>query len=115
MQIVECSACGSKDLVQQNGMLICVYCHSRHLPDVNIGQAYEALQNKSGLEVVLDSAGAQIIAVIKEVRALTNLGLREAKNLVEGAPQSILSDATIEDANKAKETLERLGAKVSIR
>jgi ribosomal protein L7/L12 len=115
MQLVECSACGSKDLLPQEGILVCVFCRSRHLPDLNVGQTFGAFQKNSGLEVVLESAGAQIIAVIKEVRALTNLGLREAKDLVDSAPRSILSHATIEEANKARDSLKLLGAKVSIR
>src|SRR5262249_25515659 len=63
-------------------------------------------------DVILTAAGEKKINVIKEVRALTNLGLKEAKELVDGAPSPILEKASKEDANKAKEALEGAGATV---
>jgi large subunit ribosomal protein L7/L12 len=66
-------------------------------------------------DVVLDSAGDNKIPVIKEVRALTNLGLKEAKDLVEAAPKAILEKVNKETAEKAKEQLEGAGAKVSLK
>lgn len=65
-------------------------------------------------DVVLTAAGGQKIAVIKEVRALTSLGLKEAKDLVESAPKAVLEKVSKEDAEKAKESLEGAGASVEL-
>lgn len=70
---------------------------------------------KDEFDVVLTEAGGQKIAVIKEVRALTNLGLKEAKDLVDGAPSTILEKASKEDAEKAKAALEEAGGKVELK
>ena len=66
-------------------------------------------------DVVLVGVGDKKIQVIKEVRSLTNLGLKDAKELVDGAPNSVLEGASKEDAEKAKEALERAGASVELR
>ncbi|WP_232680665.1 50S ribosomal protein L7/L12 [Nocardioides sp. R-C-SC26] len=66
-------------------------------------------------DVVLESAGDKKINVIKEVRALTSLGLKEAKELVEGAPKPVLEKVNKETADKAKETLEAAGATVTLK
>ncbi|GAA1137042.1 50S ribosomal protein L7/L12 [Nocardioides aquiterrae] len=66
-------------------------------------------------DVILESAGDKKINVIKEVRALTSLGLKEAKELVESAPKAILEKATKEAAEKAKEALEGAGATVTLK
>ena len=66
-------------------------------------------------DVILEEGGAQKIAVIKEVRALTNLGLKEAKDLVEGAPQPVLEKVKKDAAEAAKATLEAAGAKVTLK
>jgi len=66
-------------------------------------------------DVILEDAGAQKIAVIKEVRTFTNLGLKEAKDLVDGTPAKILEKANKETADKAKAALEAAGAKVSVK
>lgn len=66
-------------------------------------------------DVILEDGGAQKIAVIKEVRTLTSLGLKEAKDLVEGAPKPVLEKVKKEVAEKAKEALEAAGAKVSVK
>ena len=66
-------------------------------------------------DVVLEEAGAQKIQVIKEVRTLTGLGLKEAKDLVEGAPKPVLEKANKEAADKAKEALEAAGATVELK
>ena len=66
-------------------------------------------------DVVLEAAGDKKINVIKEVRALTSLGLKEAKDLVESAPKTILENATKEAAEKAKESLEGAGATVTLK
>ena len=67
------------------------------------------------LLVILESAGDKKIQVIKEVRALTSLGLKEAKDLVEAAPKAVLEKVTREAAAKAKEALEAAGAAVSVK
>ena len=70
---------------------------------------------KDSFDVVLTEAGGQKIQVIKEVRGLTSLGLKEAKELVDGAPSDILKCASKEDADKAKEALEGAGATVELK
>ena len=74
----------------------------------------DAAEEKSEFDVILESAGDKKIAVIKEVRALTSLGLKEAKDLVDGAPKPTLEGASKEDAEKAKEQLEGAGATVTL-
>ena len=64
---------------------------------------------------MLTDAGDKKIQVIKEVRALTNLGLKDAKELVDGAPNNVLEGASKEDAEKAKESLEAAGASVELK
>ena len=76
--------------------------------------AAEAAEEKDSFDVVLEAAGDQKIQVIKEVRALTNLGLGEAKAVVDGAPVTVLEGANKETAEKAKAALEAAGAKVSL-
>jgi large subunit ribosomal protein L7/L12 len=72
-------------------------------------------EEKSEFDVVLTDAGDKKIQVIKEVRALTSLGLKEAKDLVESAPKPVLEKANKEDADKAKAALEGAGASVEIK
>ena len=79
------------------------------------GAAAEAAEEKDSFDVVLEAAGDQKIQVIKEVRALTNLGLGEAKALVDGAPSTILEGANKDTAEKAKAALEAAGAKVGLK
>ncbi len=79
------------------------------------GPAAEAAVEKDTFDVVLDAAGESKIKVIKEVRALTGLGLKEAKELVESAPKAVLEGAKKDDAEKAKEALEGAGASVSLK
>ncbi|MEY4418059.1 MAG: hypothetical protein RIQ88_497 [Actinomycetota bacterium] len=79
------------------------------------GGAAEAAEEKDSFDVVLESAGDQKIQVIKEVRALTNLGLGEAKAVVDGAPSTVLEGANKETAEKAKAALEAAGAKVTLK
>ena len=66
-------------------------------------------------DVILESAGDKKIQVIKEVRTITNLGLKEAKDLVEGAPKPVLEKAPKDAADKAKEALEAAGATVTVK
>ncbi len=73
------------------------------------------VEEKTQFDVILKEAGATKINVIKEVRAITGLGLAEAKALVEGAPKTVKEGATKEDAEKIKKTLEAAGAKVEIK
>ncbi len=75
----------------------------------------DAAEEKTAFDVVLTAAGEKKINVIKEVRGLTSLGLKEAKELVESAPNPVLEGASKEDAEKAKETLEAAGASVEIK
>jgi large subunit ribosomal protein L7/L12 len=75
----------------------------------------EAEEEQSEFDVVLTGAGDKKIQVIKEVRALTSLGLKEAKDLVDGAPQTVLEKVTKEAADKAKEALEAAGASVEVK
>ena len=72
-------------------------------------------EEKDAFDVVLNEAGANKIAVIKEVRTITGLGLKEAKDLVEAAPKAVLEGAKPDDANKAKEALEAAGATVELK
>ena len=75
----------------------------------------EAAEEKTEFNVILTAVGAQKINVIKEVRAVTSLGLKEAKDLVEGAPKPVVEKVNKEAAEKAKAALESAGAKVSVK
>ena len=77
--------------------------------------AAAAAEEKTDFTVVLADAGANKINVIKEVRAITGLGLKEAKDLVEGAPKNVKEGASKEDAEKFKKQLEAAGAKVELK
>ena len=75
----------------------------------------EAAEEKTEFDVILTDAGAQKINVIKEVRAITGLGLKEAKDLVEGAPKPVKEAVSKADAEKIKAQLEGAGAKVDLK
>ncbi|MCK6209852.1 50S ribosomal protein L7/L12 [Georgenia sp. EYE_87] len=77
--------------------------------------AEEAEEEKTEFDVVLESVGDKKIQVIKEVRALTSLGLKEAKDLVDGAPKPVLEGVAKDVADKAKEALEGAGATVTLK
>ncbi|MCI0425708.1 MAG: 50S ribosomal protein L7/L12 [Actinobacteria bacterium] len=79
------------------------------------GGAAPAAEEKDEFDVLLVSAGAQKIQVIKEVRGLTSLGLKEAKDLVDGAPANVLEAVDEDTAKKAKEVLEAAGATVELK
>ena len=79
------------------------------------GAAAPAAEEKTEFDVVLKAAGANKIGVIKVVRALTGLGLKEAKELVDGAPKNVKEGVSKEDAEAAKEKLEAAGAKVELK
>ncbi|MGN0920035.1 MAG: 50S ribosomal protein L7/L12 [Alphaproteobacteria bacterium] len=74
-----------------------------------------AAEEKTEFDVVLTDAGANKIGVIKEVRAITNLGLKEAKDFVDGAPKEIKKGVTKDEAEKIKKQLEAAGAKVELK
>jgi large subunit ribosomal protein L7/L12 len=75
----------------------------------------EAAEEQDEFDVILEAAGDKKIQVIKEVRTLTNLGLKEAKDLVEAAPKPVLEKVKKEEAEKAKEALEAAGAQVTVK
>jgi large subunit ribosomal protein L7/L12 len=77
--------------------------------------AAEEAEEQTEFDVVLQAAGDKKIQVIKEVRALTSLGLKEAKDLVDGAPKPVLEKVNKEAADKAKEQLEGAGATVEVK
>ena len=79
------------------------------------GDAGSEEEAKSEFDVILTSAGDKKIQVIKEVRSLTSLGLKEAKDLVDSAPKPVLERATKDDADKAKAALEAAGATVELK
>ena len=79
------------------------------------GAGAAAAEEKTEFDVVLVEAGANKINVIKEVRAITGLGLKEAKDLVEGAPKTVKEAVSKEDAAKMKEQLEKAGAKDEVK
>jgi large subunit ribosomal protein L7/L12 len=79
------------------------------------GGAAEEAAEQDEFDVVLESAGDKKIQVIKVVRELTSLGLKEAKDLVDGAPKTVVEKANKETADKAKEALEGAGASVSVK
>lgn len=74
-----------------------------------------AAEEKTEFDVILTGAGASKINVIKEVRAITGLGLKEAKDLVEGAPKAVKEGIPKDEADKVKEALEKAGATVEIK
>ena len=75
----------------------------------------EAVEEQTEFDVILTGDGGKKIQVIKEVRAITGLGLKEAKDLVDGAPKPVLEKASKDDAAKAKAKLEEAGAKVEVK
>jgi len=84
-------------------------------PAAGAAEAAPAEEESNEVDVILESAGDKKIQVIKEVRALTSLGLKEAKDLVEAAPKLVLEKVARDQAAKAKEALEAAGAVVSIK
>jgi len=79
------------------------------------GEAAVEAEEQTEFDVILTGAGDKKIQVIKEVRTLTNLGLKEAKDLVDGAPKPVLEKVSKEDAQKAKDLLESAGASVDVK
>ena len=85
------------------------------MPGAGGGAGAAKAEEKTSFDVVLKEAGANKIGVIKEVRAATNLGLKEAKDLVEGAPKVVKEGANKEEAEELKKKLEAAGAKVELK
>jgi len=79
------------------------------------GEAAAVVEEKTEFDVILTDAGSEKIKVIKEVRAITSLGLKEAKDLVEGAPQTLKEGVTKEEAAEMKAKIEAVGGKVEIK
>lgn len=79
------------------------------------GAQAQAVEEKTSFTVVLAGAGANKIQVIKELRTITSLGLKEAKDLVDGAPKTVKEGASKEEADKIKKQLETAGAKVELK
>jgi large subunit ribosomal protein L7/L12 len=84
-------------------------------PGAGGAAAAPAVEEQTEFTIVLAAVGEKKIEVIKEVRAITGLGLKEAKDLVEGAPKPVKEGASKEDAEKIKATLEKVGAKVELK
>ena len=80
-----------------------------------VSAAAAAEEEKSEFDIILEAAGDNKINVIKEIRAITNLGLKEAKDLVDGAPKTVKEGAPKEEAEEIKKKLEAAGAKVTLK
>ena len=80
-----------------------------------VGAGAAVAEEKSSVTIVLKSAGANKIAVIKEIRAITTLGLKEAKDLVDAAPKPVKDNVPVKDAEAIKKTLEAAGAQVEFK
>jgi large subunit ribosomal protein L7/L12 len=102
-----------KDFEEKFGVTAAAPVAVAAAPGAGGGEA-AAEEEKDEFDVVLTAAGGQKIAVIKEVRALTSLGLKEAKDLVESAPKAVIEKANKDDAEKAKAALEGAGATVEL-
>ena len=79
------------------------------------GAGAAAAEEKTEFDVILKAAGANKIAVIKEIRAITGLGLKDAKDMVDGAPKTVKEGASKEDAEKIAEQLKKAGAEVEVK
>jgi len=104
-----------KDFEEKFGVTAAAPVAVAAAPAAGGGGGGEAAAEKDEFDVVLADAGDKKIQVIKEVRALTNLGLKEAKDLVDGAPKTVLEHVSKEDAEKAKAALEGAGATVDLK
>jgi large subunit ribosomal protein L7/L12 len=104
-----------KDFEERFGVTAAAPVAVAAAPAAGGGAAAEAEEEKVEFDVILTDAGDKKIQVIKEVRALTSLGLKEAKDLVEAAPKPVLEKVNKEDAEKAKAALEAAGATVEVK
>ena len=104
-----------KDFEEKFGVTAAAPAAVAAAPAAGGGGGAAEVEEKDDFDVILTAAGDKKIQVIKEVRALTNLGLKEAKDLVDGAPSPVLEKASKEDAEKAKASLEEAGGKVELK
>ena len=104
-----------KDFEEKFGVTAAAPVAVAAAPAAGGGEAAAGEEEKSDFDVILTAAGDKKIQVIKEVRALTSLGLKEAKDLVDGAPKPVLEKVNKEDAEKAKAQLEGAGATVELK
>jgi large subunit ribosomal protein L7/L12 len=104
-----------KDFEERFGVTAAAPVAVAAAPAAGGGEAGADEDEKSEFDVILTGAGDKKIQVIKEVRSLTSLGLKEAKDLVDGAPKPVLERASKEDAEKAKAQLEGAGASVELK
>ena len=104
-----------KDFEEKFGVTAAAPVAVAAAPAAGGGGGGEAAEEKDEFDVILQAAGDKKIQVIKEVRALTSLGLKEAKDLVDGAPNPVLEKASKEDAEKARAQLEGAGATVEVK
>jgi large subunit ribosomal protein L7/L12 len=104
-----------KDFEERFGVTAAAPVAIAAAPAAGGGAEAPAVEEQDEFDVVLTSAGDKKIQVIKEVRALTSLGLKEAKDLVDAAPKPVLEKASKEDAEKAKAQLEGAGATVELK
>ncbi|MCD6281970.1 MAG: 50S ribosomal protein L7/L12 [Deltaproteobacteria bacterium] len=104
-----------KELEEKFGVSAAVPVAAAAAPAAGGGEAAEAAEEKTEFDVVLKDFGSQKIQVIKVVRSLTSLGLKEAKELVEGAPKVVKEKVSKEEAEEAKKKLEEVGATVEIK
>jgi len=104
-----------KELEEKFGVSAAMPVAAAAAPAAGGGEAAEAAEEKTEFDVVLKDFGSQKIQVIKVVRSLTSLGLKEAKELVEGAPKVVKEKVSKEEAEEAKKKLEEVGATVEIK
>lgn len=104
-----------KDLEEKWGVSAAAPVAVAAAPGAGGGEAAAAEEEKTEFDVILAEAGAKKINVIKEVRAITGLGLKDAKDLVEGAPKPVKEGASKEEAEEIKSKLEAAGAKVELK
>lgn len=104
-----------KDLEEKWGVSAAAPVAVAAAPGAGGGEAAEAAEEKTEFDVILAETGAKKINVIKEVRAITGLGLKDAKDLVEGAPKTVKEAASKDEAAEIKSKLEAAGAKVELK
>jgi len=104
-----------KAMEERFGVTAAVAAAPMHAAGMAPAQAEEPEEEQTEFNVVLKSAGSQKIQVIKVVRAVTNLGLKEAKDLVDGAPANVKEAISKEEANEIKSKLEEVGAEVELK
>jgi large subunit ribosomal protein L7/L12 len=104
-----------KEFEEKFGVTAAAPAAAAAAPAAGGGGGDDAVEEKSEFDVILTAAGDKKIQVIKEVRTLTNLGLKEAKDLVDGAPKPVLEKVSKADADKAKAALEAAGGSVEVK